>query len=221
VLIDDVSSTGATTKTVHPRKVHYLFADDDASHLLTGSLVEAGKAHGDGDEGEGDGEGEERVEERVLILDFNKNGDGIEKVLSLSDRWQVLGAEVGNAPTLQDGGDERGAGGGLMVRVRGVGVDGFQEEEGAGGEDEGELEEGLMRRFEKGLGVLGGVVGLQEQQEREERERQEEQLREIEQEGQGNMRSGLEVSRGDLSLRGKEREKERKDSLPEEDIGEG
>ncbi|KAF4633742.1 hypothetical protein G7Y89_g4366 [Cudoniella acicularis] len=37
VLVDDKSAKG--TSTSHPRRVHYLFSDDDASELLTASLL--------------------------------------------------------------------------------------------------------------------------------------------------------------------------------------
>lgn len=113
-----------------------------------------------------------------------------------------------------------------MVRVEGVGVGAFVD-----GETEGEEEGELLGRWDGGMGVLGRVVGLEEEQERAHREREERAKDELEGEQvQQHVGSGLEVSRGDLSKghlsrvevdKGKGKEKERKDSLPEEDIGEG
>ncbi|KAL5327637.1 hypothetical protein ACEPPN_005338 [Leptodophora sp. 'Broadleaf-Isolate-01'] len=62
-LVNDLS--GGEQSTHHPSQVHYIFADDDVSEVLTGALLRAmdregeGVGDADGEVGEGEGEGEE------------------------------------------------------------------------------------------------------------------------------------------------------------------
>ncbi|KAH8803274.1 hypothetical protein F5884DRAFT_804945 [Xylogone sp. PMI_703] len=110
-------------------------------------------------------------EERVLIIDMNDTGDAVLSATSLSPEWQIVNAEIRNAPTW-DGGDERkgeeedGEGRKLMLRVEGVGVgaeekerDGVEGSEG-GGAGLGEEEMlAIMESFDRKMAVLRKIVG--------------------------------------------------------------
>lgn len=55
-------------------------------------------------------------------MDINDAGDGVTSASSLSEKWQVLNAEVGSAPTYDVGESENeGDGNGLMLRIEGIG----------------------------------------------------------------------------------------------------
>ncbi|RFU27406.1 hypothetical protein B7463_g8944, partial [Scytalidium lignicola] len=128
----------------------------------------------------GAGAGGER-EERVLIVDMNEAGDGVVSATSLSPEWQIVNAEVRNAPTWGGGdensaeGEEEGEARKLMLRVEGVGVGAEEGVEGGGvgwrrGEKEREKEgeEGaigeeemlaIMESFDRKMAVLRKIVG--------------------------------------------------------------
>lgn len=76
------------------------------------------------------------------------------KATSLSSAWQVLGAEVEKAPSLEGGEGE----GGMMVRIEGVGDE--------VGDVEEETEEEMVERFEGRMEVLRGLVGMEMEQDR-------------------------------------------------------
>ena len=87
-------------------------------------------------------------EERAIIVDINQTGDGIARASSLSSSWQVVHAEVTNAPTFNNdtlgdvGSEEEGRG--LMLRIEGAGI--------VGSGAEGELGESREKRKGKGVG---------------------------------------------------------------------
>ncbi|KAG0645437.1 hypothetical protein D0Z07_8700 [Hyphodiscus hymeniophilus] len=87
-------------------------------------------------------------EERAVIVDINETGDGIISTSSLSSCWQIVNAEIMNAPTFDndntgnagEGEEERG----LMLKIEGVGIGGLGVEE--------ELDDSGEKRRGKGIG---------------------------------------------------------------------
>lgn len=171
-LVNDLGSgTGDAdkpkTKTAHPRNVHYIFADDDETGLLTDALVRSTQADGNGGR-----EGER--EERVVIVDINDAGDGVHSVWSANPGWAVLSAEIGNAPTWDGEGEDEAEsamqGKGMMLRIEGVSTASAGEEgreyAGAGGAKRDGAGSGQLggsgTRSELGSGVL--VLGEEEMQ---------------------------------------------------------
>ena len=95
------------------------------------------------------GKGPERREERVIIIDMNEAGDGVVSASSLSEKWQILNAEVGSAPTYDVEEGEAGSdGNGLMLRIEGVGVEAAADE--AVGLDLGRMGDSKVRRSGEG-----------------------------------------------------------------------
>ena len=98
-------------------------------------------------------------EERAIIVDINETGDGIVSTSSLSSSWQVVNAEVINAPTFNNDNiaeamkedEERG----LMLKIEGVGI-------GSSG-GEGGLGVSGVKRKGKGVGE-SSVMGEEEMQ---------------------------------------------------------
>lgn len=111
-------------------------------------------------------------EERVIIVDVNETGDGIVSTSSLSSSWQVINAEIANAPTLEHEATTAGEeGAGLMLRIEGIGTTGSgdgdmgdsgEKRKGKGvGESTvmGEEEmQALMESFDRKMGVLRKIV---------------------------------------------------------------
>ena len=97
-------------------------------------------------------------EERTIIVDINETGNGIVNTSSLSSNWQILNAEILNAPTMNNDNtgdaDSEAEERALMLRIDGVGIDGFGFKGGLG--DSGE---------KKGKGVgESSVLGEEEMQ---------------------------------------------------------
>lgn len=98
-------------------------------------------------------------EERAIIVDINETGDGIVSTSSLSSCWQVVNAEISNAPTFNN--DNTGESGteegerGLMLKIEGVGI--------SGSGLEGELGDSGEKRKGKGV-VESSVMGEEEMQ---------------------------------------------------------
>ena len=164
------------------------------SEEIEGSRTSAGerggKAGKDGkDGGKRDREMEKQKgerEERVIIVDINTTGDKVVKARSLTPNWQVLNSEICGAPIWDgldekdnsSGGEERqkGGGRGLMLRLEGVGRDGFglgsvngvafndqRGSTGAGIAGSGVTAEedmqALLEGFDRKMGVLRKIVG--------------------------------------------------------------
>jgi hypothetical protein len=107
---------------------------------------------------------------------MNTTGDTISQIHSLSANWQVLSAHLEKAPTWAGGDEEEVVdrevgGGGLMLRIEGVGVGvdgkgdagiGMMRESGSAvlGEDE---MQGLLEGFDRKMGMLRKIVGAGEQ----------------------------------------------------------
>lgn len=205
----------STGSTIHPSRVHYLFADDDASDLLTSACIRSlshpvavpptaespppsvasskhlassttssssstrrvSRTHKTekGKSKKASGAAGER-EERVLIIDMNETGDGVVSAASLSSEWQVVNAEVCNAPTFggseQSGDEDDNEAKKLMLRVEGVGVGaeegvhigasgwrrGDREKEGDEGPGEDEML-AIMESFDRKMAILRKIVG--------------------------------------------------------------
>lgn len=95
-------------------------------------------------------------EERAIIVDVNERGDGIISTSSLSSCWQVINADIMNAPTFNnantgDSATEEGERG-LMLKIEGVGI---------AGSAEGELGDSGEKR--KGKGVAESSVMTDEE----------------------------------------------------------
>lgn len=122
----------------------------------------------------GKGKAPLKREERVIIVDINESGDGIVCTNSLSSGWQIVSADVANAPTFNndsaagDTGAEEGERG-LMLRIEGVGICGEKgdemgdsgEKRKVGGESGvmGEEEmQALLDGFDRKMGVLRKIV---------------------------------------------------------------
>ncbi|KAH8669450.1 hypothetical protein BGZ60DRAFT_527937 [Tricladium varicosporioides] len=198
VLVDDKASKG--TSTSHPRRVHYLFSDDDVSEVLTQSLLtsmstqsrSAKASPSNSREMERSNTSrsssssttfkntklstrkEKERDERVIIVDINETGTEVTGVNSVSGKWQVLQAGIEKAPTFEgdDSSEAENGGGGMMLRIEGVGVESLVEEEDASGgrEKEKERESGglgmgedemreLLEGFDRKMGILRKVVG--------------------------------------------------------------
>jgi hypothetical protein len=126
----------------------------------------------------GDGRGKRKApvkrEERVIVVDVNETGDGIISTSSLSSSWQVINAEIANAPTFnsENAGDTEGEDGerGLMLRIEGVGIGGEGEEMGDSGKGKGVSEsvmgeeemQTLLEGFDRKMGVLRKIVAAGE-----------------------------------------------------------
>lgn len=118
-------------------------------------------------------------------MDVNAKGDGIARVSSLSSSWQVLRAEIVNAPTFERwptdaAGEEREQG--LMLKIEGVGRDaivasaggpsskepskiqGLGISKGAAPQSETQAElwddewPGLLDSFDKNMGMLRKIM---------------------------------------------------------------
>lgn len=116
-------------------------------------------------------------EERVVIVDINESGDGIVSTSSLSSSWQIINAEIANAPTFNNDSDgETGAEEGergLMLKIEGVVVE-TGEEMGNSGEKRkgkgagessvmGEEEmQALLEGFDRKMGILRKIVAVGE-----------------------------------------------------------
>ncbi|TAQ87642.1 hypothetical protein B7494_g4005 [Chlorociboria aeruginascens] len=186
-----------TESTYHPSRTHYIFSDDDSSDVLqnaclrvlsTPSISSAGASQrlssssssnsNSNSTSNGNAnakssprgkEPERRREERVIIVDVNEAGDGVEKVTGLNSTWQVLSAEIGKAPTW-DGADEsavRGGEGeegrGLMLKIEGVGGRELFADTGSGSGDLGREvgEEEMMvliEGFDRKMAVLRKIT---------------------------------------------------------------
>ena len=117
-------------------------------------------------------------EERVVIVDVNDSGNGIVSTSSLSSSWQVINAEIANAPTLNNNsGGETGAEEherGLMLKIKGVEIGEKREEMGDSWEKQkskgvgessfmGEEEmQALLEGFDRKMGVLRKIVEVGE-----------------------------------------------------------
>lgn len=225
-----------TQSTHHPSRIHYLFSDDDASEVLTASLLKSlqqnnsstpspsasreeleqsedriqsvtsssssatfkspSKPRNTRKSSGKKPEKEKEREERVVIVDVNENEDGtlgVAGVSSLSESWQVLSANIDNAPTW-DGADTESSQpdptSGLMLRIEGIGTSfGDEGREGLGitadkakvgktgkGESMGDSGIGamgddemreLLEGFDKKMGVLRRIVQSGELRERD------------------------------------------------------
>lgn len=116
-------------------------------------------------------EKKQRREERVVIVDINDAGTGIERISSLSKEWQVLSADIASAPTWDGaresdspGGNERG----LMLRIEGTSVStlndtGEKKTGGVGlGIDKGKGREGLKGSVTDSGRLRGSGIGEEE-----------------------------------------------------------
>jgi hypothetical protein len=126
----------------------------------------------------GKGKAAVKREERVIIVDINDTGDGIVSSSSLSSSWQVVNAEIANAPTLNnDSAAETGwedGERGLMLRIEGVGIGASGEEmsdSGTKGKGKGVWESGVMGEeemqallegFDRKMSVLRKIVAVGE-----------------------------------------------------------
>ncbi|KAI0999400.1 hypothetical protein K3495_g8800 [Podosphaera aphanis] len=151
--------TGETT--AHPKQVHYLFSDDDASEVLTAALLQASceesslctSFNNSSDLERSDSKvvpasgisscqgvslkkdisanaKVTRCEERAVIVDLNSTGDAVESVTSLSPNWQVLNAQIKNAPTWSgaeaNAGSPNGILANMMLKIEGVAYNDFK-----------------------------------------------------------------------------------------------
>ncbi|ESZ93144.1 hypothetical protein SBOR_6471 [Sclerotinia borealis F-4128] len=200
VLIDDKDGNPQTPTTHHPSRIHYIFSDDEDSEVLkdaclrcipdassisnsnsfTNKASEELRASNSSSrpgslkrkESGKDGKENQR-EERVILIDMNETGDRVVRAQSLSDKWQIMGCEIGKAPIWEGEGNEE-KGGGLMLRIEGVMIPILKEdtnlsgsrEKGKGKEnDDGNEEieeldmEKLLEGFDKKMNVLRKVIG--------------------------------------------------------------
>ncbi|MCJ1379924.1 hypothetical protein MMC17_003027 [Xylographa soralifera] len=143
-LIEDAHSP-----TTHHPTVHYIFSDDD-SDLLTNTLLHIHDSQAPNTQSRGTStsrRADQETKERYVLLNLAASGTAVESVYSLTGDWQVLSAEIGQAPTLEGGGAE----GGLMLRIKGT--------EGPKAEGiEGLGLEGLVETFGRRMGELRRVV---------------------------------------------------------------
>ncbi|KAE9366540.1 hypothetical protein N431DRAFT_429395 [Stipitochalara longipes BDJ] len=174
--------------TIHPRKIHYIFSDDDTSDLLTSSLItslhpafnssssspaasrelsssqressSSSSATFKKERREKKEKPKERKEreERVVIVDVDEAGTGVKSVSSLSSTWQVINASISNAPTF----DSKSSSDDLQsqnLQERGL----MLRIEGVGVQalvsEEGALGE---RKEGRGEGSVSGIVGEEE-----------------------------------------------------------
>ncbi|KAG9247571.1 hypothetical protein BJ878DRAFT_166471 [Calycina marina] len=178
-----------TNTTHHPSRIHYLFSDDDSILLteaylrslssaspmisprdsLTSSSNSATFRAQHKDKGKPNdkskGKAKEK-EERVIVVDMSASGDVV-GAASMSASWQVVGANVENAPTWE-GANEGGEEGGLMLKIEGV--SGVGEEHGGGvglglqaGEDD--AMQRLMENFDAKMEILRRVIDAGERKE--------------------------------------------------------
>lgn len=150
-------------KTAHPSNVHYIFADDEETGVLTDALVRS--THAARGELAVDAGGRREREERVIIVDINESGDGVRSVWSANPSWAVLSAEIGNAPTWDGEGegeaDRAMEGKGMMLRIEGVSTASSFAGDGLGGERRASVAGG--KRDGAGSGHLGGSGTRSEQ----------------------------------------------------------
>lgn len=154
--VEDGDGNPKTPTTHHPCKIHYIFSDDedceelkeaclrslpdpsntDTSNSNSMTNKSSGELRTSGSSSSSksivatkkenkDTQGKQR-EERVIIIDMNETGDRVVRAQSLSDKWQVMGCEIGKAPIFEsveeEGGEKKEKGGGLMLRIDGVGI---------------------------------------------------------------------------------------------------
>ncbi|QSZ36429.1 hypothetical protein DSL72_006306 [Monilinia vaccinii-corymbosi] len=197
----DEDGNSQTPTTYHPSRIHYIFSDDEGSEELKDACLrcipdvsntsnsnsftnrsseELRSSNSSSRAGlstrKGSGKGKPR-EERVIIIDMNETGDRVVKAQSLSDKWQIMGCEIGKAPIWESSGGEgegnKEKGGGMMLRIDGVGIPIVKEdtalsrsrEKGKGKEmddgigDSKELDLGkILAGFDKRMGVLRKVI---------------------------------------------------------------
>ncbi|CAD6447664.1 bbb4e9e1-b153-4d01-aac4-26afe03c7239 [Sclerotinia trifoliorum] len=203
VLGDDKDGNPKTPTTHHPSRIYYIFSDDQDSEDLkdaclrclpdvsnssnsnsltnkdSGELRTANTSSRPGLSIRRSKDGKAKLrEERVIIIDMNETGDRVVRAQSLSDKWQVMGCEIGKAPIWESAGEEGGENkekeGGLMLRIDGVGIPILKEdkdlsrsrEKGRGNQkddDNGETEEldmdKILEGFDKQMNVLRTVIG--------------------------------------------------------------
>ncbi|KAA8575897.1 hypothetical protein EYC84_006062 [Monilinia fructicola] len=200
VLTDGKDENPQTPTTYHPSRIHYIFSDDedseelkaaclrcipDASNTSTSnsfinkSSEELRASNSSSRPGlstrKGTGKGKQR-EERVIIIDMNETGDRVVKAQSLSDKWQIMGCEIGKAPIWESAGaegeDNKEKGGGMMLKIDGVGIPISKEDtslsrsrekgkrkETDDGEDIKELDiSKLLAGFDKKMDILRKVI---------------------------------------------------------------
>ncbi|KAF7960335.1 hypothetical protein EAE96_000020 [Botrytis aclada] len=207
--VEDGDRNPKTPTTHHPCKIHYIFSDDedceelkeaclrslpDASNTdisnsnsitnkSSGELRTSGSSSSSkstvATKKENKDTQEKQREERVIIIDMNETGDRVVRAQSLSNKWQVIGCEIGKAPIFEsvseEGGEKKEKGGGLMLRIDGVGIPvhkGDKElsgsrEKGKGKEtnDMNEKEIGnldldkILEGFDKRMDILRKVIG--------------------------------------------------------------
>ncbi|KAK6614956.1 hypothetical protein H4I95_00108 [Botrytis cinerea] len=172
--VEDGDGNPKTPTTHHPCKIHYIFSDDEDCEELKEaclrSLPNASNA---------DTSNREQREERVIIIDMNETGDRVVGAQSLSDKWQVMRCEIGKAPIFEsvgeEGGEKKEKGGGLMLRIDGVGIPVHKgdkklsgsREKGKGKESNemnekeiGDLDlDKILEGFDKRMGILRKVIG--------------------------------------------------------------
>lgn len=178
----------ATTAEHHHPSVHYVFSDDDPE-LHTAVFMRAlgdnapasptaTKHHDGAAEEEEEGGGGDLlpppapgVRERYIVVDLTPDGQGVAGATSLSRDWQVVGTAVAPAPSFaEDGADDAGGGGALMLRVEGAEMAGGRmagdevvltlgdARKSADGDLVSGMEE-LLQRFDGGVDMLRKVVG--------------------------------------------------------------
>jgi hypothetical protein len=162
-----------TDETHHPRRVHYIFSDDEASAALSTACADAlaSSRGGDGSNassGDGtSGSGADHDSARVLLVDVDAAGTRVLRAHALTPAWQVVDAVLAAAPTWEAGGgaarDERQ---GMMLRIEGVAAERRQ----AGPVAQGALGVGeidvLMAAYRACQASLGRVVGREGAEER-------------------------------------------------------
>ena len=207
--VEDGDGNPKTPTTHHPCKIHYIFSDDedceelkeaclrslpnasnaDTSNSNSMTNKSSGELRTSGSSSSSksivvakkenkDTQGEQR-EERVIIIDMNETGDRVVGAQSLSDKWQVMGCEIGKAPIFEsvgeEGGEKKEKGGGLMLRIDGVGIPVHKgdkklsgsREKGKGKESNemnekeiGDLDlDKILEGFDKRMGILRKVIG--------------------------------------------------------------
>lgn len=181
VASDDKDGNSHTPTTHHPSKIHYIFSDDEDSDLLKDACLrcipdipnlsnsnssrnqnpEDLRASNSSSRSESARQRssknweEKQREERIIIIDMNQTGDRVLRAKSLSDKWQLMGCEVGKAPIYKGAGEEKGEkekSGALMLMIDGVGVPISKEEMG--------LSESREKEKGKGKGKGKGIHGL-------------------------------------------------------------